>query len=269
MRQKRGQSKKTPSEAPGSFKNTVLVVEDNPDMRLFIRQSIEAYYMVEEAGDGLEGIEKAQNIMPDLIISDIMMPGTDGYQLCQTVKNDIRTSHIPVIFLTAKASTESKIQGLKTLADDYITKPFNHNVLINRIKNLIDLRRQLQEKYQRHMRLEPSEITVTSIDEKFLRKLHEIIEKCLSDSELNVEALSEKMEISRVTLNKKIQALTGETANEFIRTYRLKRAVQLLEQKAGTITDIAYDVGFSSSAHFTKCFKEKFHRLPSEYLEKE
>ncbi len=256
-----------PPEATESTKNTILVVEDNPDMRQFIRESIEAYYVVEEVGDGREGIEKAQALMPDLIISDIMMPGIDGYELCQTVKNDLRTSHIPVIFLTAKASDESRLQGLETRADDYITKPFNNQILLSRIKNLIDLRRQLQEKFQRRMRLEPAEIDISSIDQKFLEKLHGVIEEYLSDSELNVESLSEKMDISRVTLNKKILALTGETANEFIRSYRLKRAVQLLEKRAGNITDIAMEVGFSSSAYFTKCFKEKFNRLPSEYLE--
>jgi signal transduction histidine kinase/DNA-binding response OmpR family regulator len=256
-----------PPEAEESPRNTILIVEDNPDMRQFIRESIESYYVVEEAGDGREGIDKAQALTPDLIISDIMMPDIDGYELCRTIKNDLRTSHIPVIFLTAKASDESRLQGLETRADDYITKPFNNRILLSRIKNLIDLRRQLQEKFQRHMRLEPAEIDVSSIDQKFLEKLHGVIEECLSDFELNVESLSEKMEISRVTLNKKILALTGETANEFIRSYRLKRAVQLLEKRAGNITDIAMEVGFSSSAYFTKCFKEKFNRLPSEYID--
>ncbi|MCU0288164.1 MAG: response regulator, partial [Acidobacteria bacterium] len=249
------------------IKNTILVVEDNRDMRQFIRESIEKYYIVEEAEDGREGIAKAQELMPDLIISDIMMPELDGYELCRTLKNDFRTSHIPVIFLTAKASDASRLQGLETRADDYLTKPFNNQILLSRIKNLIELRRQLQEKFQRRMRLEPEGIEVSSVDQKFLEKLLGIIEKQISDFELNVESLSERMEISRVTLNKKIQALTGETANEFIRSYRLKRSVQLLEKKAGNITDIAMKVGFSSSAYFTKCFKEKFGRLPSEYFD--
>jgi DNA-binding response OmpR family regulator len=244
-------------------KKAVLVVEDNPDMRKFIRESIEPYYSVIEAEDGKDGIEKAQTIIPDLIVSDIMMPEVDGYELCETVKKNFKTSHIPIVLLTAKASEKSMVQGLETGADDYITKPFNTKILLTRIKNLIDLRRQLQEKIQRQMLLQPEEITVSSIDQKFLKKLQDIIEENLSDPDLNVEALSEKMDITRVTLNKKIQALSGEKANEFIRSYRLKRAVQLLKQNFGSVTDVAFEVGFSDHSYFTKCFREKFHQLPS------
>ncbi len=252
------------SESP-----TVLVVEDNHDMRRFISEAIESHYTVAEAVDGKEGIKKAQEIMPDLVISDIMMPEKDGYELCQKLKTDIETSHIPVILLTAKASEESMIQGLKTGADDYITKPFNERVLLNRIKNLIDLRRQLQEKFQRQMVLLPAEIEISSMDQRFLEKLQALLEKEISDSGLNVEALSRKMGISRVTLNKKILALTGETATEFIRTFRLKRAVQLLEQNFGTILDVALEVGFESPSYFARCFKEKFQQSPSAFLSKQ
>ncbi len=247
---------------------TVLVVEDNPQMRRFIRESIESRYTVVEAEDGRAGIHQALEAMPDLIVSDIMMPEVDGYELCRTLKTDFKTSHIPIILLTAKASQGSQIQGLETGADDYITKPFNTRLLLSRIKNLIDLRRQLQEKIQRQMLLQPEEIKISSIDQRFLKQLHKIIEKELSDPDLNVEALSEKMDISRVTLNKKILALSGETATDFIRSYRLKRAVRLLEANFGTVTDVAFEVGFSSSAYFTRCFREKFHRLPSVYLGK-
>lgn len=250
--------------------HTVLVVEDNPDMRKFIRHSIgKPHYTIVEAEDGREGIEKAQTVMPDLIISDIMMPEVDGYELCRTLKENFKTSHIPIILLTAKASERSIVEGLETGADDYITKPFNTTILTTRIKNLIDLRRQLQEKIQRQMLLQPVEIKVSSIDRKFLDKLLEIIEANLDDPDLNVEALSEKMDISRVTLNKKIHALTGEKANEFIRSYRLKRAMQLLKENFGTVLDVAMEVGFSSPSYFSKCFKEKFHQLPSAFLSKE
>jgi DNA-binding response OmpR family regulator len=248
--------------------HTVLVVEDNTDMRKFIRDSIEQHYTIVEAEDGREGIEKAQTVMPDLIISDIMMPEVDGYELCRTLKNNFKTSHIPVVLLTAKASESSVVEGLETGADDYITKPFNTTILNTRIKNLIDLRRQLQEKIQREMLLQPTEIKVSSIDQEFLKKLREIIEANIDEPELNVEALSEEMDISRVTLNKKIYALTGEKANEFIRSYRLKRGMQLLKDNFGTVLDVAMEVGFSSSAYFTKCFREKFHQLPSAFLGK-
>jgi signal transduction histidine kinase/DNA-binding response OmpR family regulator len=247
---------------------TVLVVEDNAQMRRFIRESIESRYTVVEAEDGRTGIHQALETMPDLIVSDIMMPEVDGYELCRTLKADFKTSHIPIILLTAKASQGSQVQGLETGADDYITKPFSTTILLSRIKNIIDQRRRLQERIRRQTLLEPEEIEVSSIDQRFLKQLHKIIEKELSDPDLNVEALSEKMDISRVTLNKKILALSGETATDFIRSYRLKRAKQLLEADFGTVTDVAFEVGFSSSAYFTRCFREKFHRLPSAYLGK-
>jgi DNA-binding response OmpR family regulator len=200
------------------------------------------------------------------VISDIMMPKMDGYELCRDLKTQFKTSHIPVILLTAKASESSKAAGFETGADDYIIKPFNMKLLLTRIKNLIDLRRQLQEKIQKQLRLQPDEIKISSIDQRFINQLQEIIEKHISDEDLNVESLSEKMDISRVTLNKKIQALTGETAVEFIRSYRLKRAMQLLKENFGTVLDVALEVGFSNPSYFARCFKEKFHQLPSEFI---
>ena len=253
-------------EGQPGLKPTILVVEDNLGMRLFIRESIEAFYTVVEAGDGEEGREKARELMPDLVISDIMMPKMDGYELCRDLKTQFKTSHIPVILLTAKASESSKVAGFETGADDYIIKPFNMKLLLTRIKNLIDLRRQLQEKIQKQLRLQPDEIKISSIDQRFINQLQEIIEKHISDEDLNVESLSEKMDISRVTLNKKIQALTGETAVEFIRSYRLKRAMQLLKENFGTVLDVALEVGFSNPSYFARCFKEKFHQLPSEFI---
>jgi signal transduction histidine kinase/DNA-binding response OmpR family regulator/ligand-binding sensor domain-containing protein len=250
-------------------KYTVLLVEDNPEMRRFIRASINDYYNVVEAEDGQEGIQEAQNIMPDLIVSDIMMPDTDGIELCQKLKNDINTSHIPIILLTAKASESSVIQGLEAGADDYITKPFNVKMLAARIKNLIQLRHQLQEKIQNQLRLQPEEIKISSIDQRFINQLQNTIEKNLSDFDLNVETMSEKMDISRVTLNKKIYAITGLTATEFIRSYRLQRAMQLLKVNFGSVLDVALEVGFSNPSYFAKCFKEEFHQLPSEFMASE
>jgi DNA-binding response OmpR family regulator len=245
--------------------HTVLVVEDNADMRQFIRESIEMHYTVEEAEDGAEGIRNARNLMPDLIISDIMMPEVDGYELCQKLKKDIKTSHIPIILLTAKASEESKVQGLEIGADDYITKPFNTKILLTRIKNLIDLRRQLQLKIQRQKTLLPVEIEVSSMDEEFLKEFQDIIEKNLSDPEFNIDTFCKKLYMGRSTLFRKVQALTGETPNQFILTYRLDRAAQLLKGKVGNVTEVAMKVGFSTSAYFAKCFREKFHQSPSSF----
>jgi DNA-binding response OmpR family regulator/two-component sensor histidine kinase len=250
-------------------KNIILVVEDSEDMRNYIRGALGSLYRVVEAEDGKQGIEKAKEIIPDLIISDIMMPGTDGYELCRALKRDMNTSHIPIILLTAKASEENVIQGLETGADDYITKPFNTNILIARIKNLIDLRHQLQLKRKRQMTLQPVEIPVSSIEEKFYKELQDTIEKNLSDPEFNVDQLHKKLYMGRTSLYRKILALTGETPTQFIRSYRLQRAAQLFKANFGNVTEVAFSVGFSNTAYFAKCFKEKFHRSPSHYCASE
>lgn len=246
-------------------KNIVLVVEDSADVREYIRSELEPVYAVEEAEDGKKGVEKALEIIPDLIISDIMMPGLDGYQLCGQLKNNVKTSHIPVILLTAKASEENILQGLETRADDYITKPFSTKILCARIRNLIDLRRHMQLTMQRDMALQPAEIPVSSIDQTFIKELHRVIEKNISDTLFSVEQLGKDLYMSRASLYRKIHALTGESPGEFIKSYRLKRGAQLLKANFGNVTEVAFEVGFSSRAYFTKCFKEKFHQLPRVY----
>jgi signal transduction histidine kinase/DNA-binding response OmpR family regulator/ligand-binding sensor domain-containing protein len=246
-------------------KPVILVVEDHADVRKYICEPLQADYTVIEGANGKEGIEKAKEIIPDLIVSDIMMPGVDGYELCSEIKRDIKTSHIPIILLTAKASEESIIQGLQTGADDYITKPFNSKILAVRIKNLIELRRQLQQKIQKQMLLQPAEIAVSSMDQAFIKDMQEIIEKNLSKSGFSVEELSKKLYMNRATVYRKIMALTGENPTEFIRSYRLQRAAQLLRDKFGTVSQVASAVGFDNPAYFAKCFKEKFHQLPSSY----
>jgi CheY-like chemotaxis protein/AraC-like DNA-binding protein len=246
-------------------KEIILVVEDNADMQDYIRGALEPFYTVKEAMDGKEGIEKAKKIIPDLVVSDIMMPGTDGYELCNVLKKNIKTSHIPVILLTAKASEENVIQGLESGADDYITKPFNTKILLARVKNLIDLRRQLQQNIQREMILQPAEVQVSSMDQKFIKEVQEVIEKNLSDEFFNVDQLGKKLYMSRTTLYRKILALTGLPPREFIKSYRLKRGAQLLKANFGNVTEVAFEVGFSSTTYFGKCFKEKFQQLPSAF----
>jgi signal transduction histidine kinase/DNA-binding response OmpR family regulator len=243
-------------------KNVILVVEDNAEVRRYIKGALEPLYTVKEAVNGREGIDRAREIIPDLIISDIMMPEVDGCELCKTLKTDIKTSHVPIILLTAKASEENIIEGLETGADDYITKPFNTTILCTRIKNLIDLRRHIQEKIQRLMMMQPAEIQVSSMDQTFIKEVQTAIEKNLSEPEFNVDQLGKTLYMSRATLYRKIQALTGESPRDFIRSYRLKRGAQLLKAHFGNVTEVAFEVGFSSTAYFTKCFKEKFHQLP-------
>jgi signal transduction histidine kinase/DNA-binding response OmpR family regulator/ligand-binding sensor domain-containing protein len=248
-------------------KDIILVVEDNADLRHYIRGSLAADYKVLEAGSGREGIETAKSVIPDLIISDIMMPEADGYELCRTVKNDVATSHIPVVLLTAKAAEENILEGIEAGADDYLTKPFSTRLLRARIKNLIDLRRRLQLDFKRQIGLEPPlRMSISRIDREFLKDLETVVREDLSDPDFNVERLSKRLYTSRATLHRKIQALSGETPTDFIREFRLQRALQLLKNNYGSVTEVAFEVGFTSRAYFTKCFKEKFRKLPSYYL---
>jgi len=248
-------------------KDIILVVEDSADIRGYIRETIEARYTVIEAKDGKEGIEKAREFIPDLVISDIMMPGVDGYELCRQLKTGVETSHIPIIMLTAKASEESVIRGLETGADDYIVKPFSIKILCARIKNLIDLRTQQQQTQKREMSLQPTKMSMSHIDKAFLVKLKEVIKKNLSDPDFTIEQLSREMNMSQATLYRKIRALIGEKPSEFIRSCRLKRGAELLKNNFGSVLEVAFEVGFASATYFTKCFKKKFHQLPSTYQE--
>jgi len=243
-------------------KPILLVVDDNPDVRAYIKSALEDHFDVEEALDGKEGVKKALALIPDLVISDVMMPEVDGYELCAQLKKNLHTCHIPIILLTAKASTQSMAQGLETGADDYITKPFNAELLIIRVWNLIRLRRRLQQKIQQDLLFRPEEISVSSMDSEFMKDVGKIIEKEISNPQFNVERLGNKLYMSPTSLRRKMEALTGETPNRFIRSYRLTRAAQLLKGNFGNITEIAFAVGFTSTAYFTKCFKEKFHQVP-------
>jgi signal transduction histidine kinase/DNA-binding NarL/FixJ family response regulator/ligand-binding sensor domain-containing protein len=247
--------------------NIILVVEDSTDMREYIKEALEPDFRVVEAEDGKEGVQKAQEIIPDLIISDIMMPQMDGYELCRTLKSDVQTSHIPVILLTAKAAEENIVEGLETGADDYITKPFSTLILSARIKNLIDIRSQLQQNVKREMTMQPVKTSVSKIDREFLKDLQAVLKENVGDPEFNVEEMCKRLYMGNTTLYRKVQALSGQSPTEFLRTYRLKQAAQLLKSGFGSVTEVAFEVGFSSRAYFTKCFKEKFHQLPSEYSE--
>jgi len=260
------QEEEIDKEPAAQGKDIILVVEDSPDMRQYIRGALEPEYTVIEAKDGEEGLRRAGEIVPDLIICDIMMPGMDGFEVCRTLKNNIATSHIPVILLTAKAAEESIIQGLETGAADYITKPFSTKILCARIRNLIELRRHFQQTISREMTLQPATMPVSSIDKEFIKDMQKVINQNLSDPEFNVDQLSRKLYMSHATLYRKIHALTGETPTDFIRSCRLKRGVELLKSSYGNVGDVAFEVGFSSTSYFIKCFKEKFHRLPSSYM---
>lgn len=249
-----------PANAP-----LILLVDDNEDFITFMRECLRSKYQLEEARDGLEAWQMIPTLQPDIIISDVMMPQMDGYQLCRTVKNDLRTSHIPLILLTAQTNEEQKIEGLETGADDYITKPFNLEILQLRISKLIERRHQKQEVFNRQIDPSPTEITITSLDEKLISRAIEYIEKNIDRSELSVEELSRELGMSRVHLYKKLMAITGKSPVEFIRVIRLKRAAQLLRESQLNISEIAYEVGFNNPKYFSKYFREEFGVLPSDY----
>jgi signal transduction histidine kinase/DNA-binding response OmpR family regulator/ligand-binding sensor domain-containing protein len=242
----------------------VLIIEDNADVRAYIRSYLDSHYRMLDAVDGADGVEQAKYNIPDLIISDVMMPRMDGNEVVRQLKHDEKTSHIPIILLTAKAGQENKLEGLGTGADDYLTKPFDANELLVRMKNLIELRRKLREKFSVSHILKPGEIAVTSIDDQFLQKSMAIVEKKMSDEKFSVEEFAEEVGMSRSQLHRKLTALTNQSPSDFTRYMRLHRAKELIEKNAGTISEIAFQVGFNSVAYFTKCFREQFGVVPSQ-----
>ena len=250
----------------GKDKQTLLIVEDNHEVRAFIRDLFLENYKIEEAANGLLGWNLATNIIPDLIISDIMMPEMDGIELCRKIKSDIRTSHIPVILLTARTTLTFKYEGLETGADEYITKPFSAQYLILKVKNLIKQRNLMRQYFERESILNPESITVTSVDERLLKKAMDYIVTNISDPSISVEKLSQELGLSRVHFYRKIKSLTNLTAVEFIRNIRLKRAANLLEQDKLTVKEVQNMVGFESADYFRNCFKEQYGCSPSEYL---
>lgn len=245
---------------------TILITEDNADMRRYIYESLVETYNILEAENGEFGWQIATAEMPDLIISDVMMPRKDGFALCEKLKSDQRTSHIPVILLTARASGGSKIKGLETGADDYLIKPFDVRELKVRVSNLISQRQKLRERYQKEVILGSGQIKLSSTDEKFLKRITAIVQTNMTEIDFSIEDFAREACLSRVQLHRKLQALTGLSASRFIRVLRLKRAAELLKQQTGNVSEVAFAVGFNSLSHFNRSFREQYKKSPTEYL---
>jgi len=260
--------KKSYSEDFDKDKTIILIVEDNSDVREYIKESLGEDYQVEEAVNGEQGVRKAENIIPDLIISDIMMPKMDGNELTRILKNDEKTSHIPIILLTAKTEQDSKLEGLATGADDYLVKPFDTEELQIRIKNIIENRRKLQKKFREGEFVSPrgKEKKLSRIDEHFMNKIMEVIEQHISEEEFTIEEFGNEVGMSRSQIHRKLKALSGKSASRYIRSVRLARAKKMIDDQNGNISEIAYSVGFSSPAYFTKCFKDEFGYPPSDLV---
>ncbi|OEJ98682.1 hybrid sensor histidine kinase/response regulator [Flavivirga aquatica] len=246
----------------------VLVVDDNDDIRTFIKRALSDTFKILEANNGEEGLRIANEMMPHLVLTDLVMPVMDGIELCNSLKSQSETSHIPIIMLTAKTSNESEIEGLKIGADGYIKKPFDINILKLKLSNILKYREELRRKFNREITLQPEEVTVTSLDEKFLQQAIEIVEKHMMNTDFSVELLVKEMGFSRSNLYIKLKGLTGLSSSAFIRNIRLKRAVQLLEQSDFSVKEIMYMTGFNTSSYFSKCFKKQFGVLPREYVKK-
>ena len=246
----------------------MLIVEDDPDMRRHLCENLKSSFRIFEASDGEIGLSIARDIIPDIVISDVGMPVMDGIQLCQDLKEDERTSHIPVLLLTARAARHTKMAGLQTGADDYLLKPFDWPELETRVRNLVEGRKRLRERFARTTALKPSEIAVTSMDETFLMKVMASIERSMGDETFSVEDLARDVAMSYSQLHRKLTALLNQAPNQLIRSVRLQRAKDLIERDAGTISEIAYTVGFGSPAYLTKCFHEHFGIVPSKVRRK-
>jgi signal transduction histidine kinase/DNA-binding response OmpR family regulator len=251
-----------------SFENlstpSLLIIEDNPDLRKYVTKVLTDYYKVYEACDGEEGFKKSFEKIPDLIISDIMMPKMNGFQLCKALKSDSRTSHIPIIILTAKATLKDKIEGMETGADEYLMKPFEAEELKARIKNLLEQRKRIHEHFQKYEFL-LDDSGFTPMDQKFLQNTLQVINKHISDGNFSVEILAENLAVHRSLLHQKLVALIGQPPNELIKMIRLNKAAKLIEHKSGNISEIALEVGFNNPSYFSDCFQKQFGFSPSQY----
>ncbi len=246
-------------------KSIILIVEDNAEMRFYLQTILCKKYQVITANNGNEGWEKVLKIMPGLIVSDIVMPDTNGINLCNKIKNDLRTNHIPVILLTAKAGMDNKIAGYESGADDYIIKPFKAEELIIRIRNILIQRKKLQEHFRHNLIMEPEQENLKSADELFIEKAKKIVERNISDYNFSVNQFALEMDFSRFHLNRKIQALCGLSTSRFVLDIKLRKAAQLLNSKKDNVSQIALYVGFDNFSYFSRCFKEKFGCSPSKY----
>jgi DNA-binding response OmpR family regulator len=246
----------------------VLIVEDHPDLRKYITSQLLADYLVLEAETGAKGWQLAEENLPDLVISDLMMPGMNGMELLEKLKKSDKTSHIPVILLTARAGRENKLEGLATGADDYLVKPFDADELKIRAGNLIRNRQQLREKFTTRAILEPEQVQMPSQQQIFVEKLHLVLEKHLDDELFGVEQLGEELGMSRSQVHRKVKAITNQSTSDLIRSYRLQRAADLIRQDAGNFSEIAWRTGFSSLSNFSRSFHEEYGCSPSDFKKK-
>jgi ligand-binding sensor domain-containing protein/signal transduction histidine kinase/DNA-binding response OmpR family regulator len=245
----------------------LLIVEDNADVRYYMQLNLQDDYTIHEAKNGQEGFDKAVDVNPDLIISDVIMPVLSGFEFCSKIKNDERTSHIPLILLTARSAENYELEGLRSGADDYVTKPFSLPILRAKIKNIIEAKQKIKDKFYSDLSFEPKNITTNSLDKSFVDQLIAAIEVNLSNEDFNPDTLADQLHVSRSQLYKKVKGLSGLSVSIFVRNIRLRKAAELLSSgNASSIAEVAYQVGFSDPGYFTKCFHEMYSKSPSAFL---
>lgn len=253
---------------PGSSstkKPRILLVEDNEDFLFYLKDNLRDHFIISDAINGKQGWQKALGDHPDLVVADISMPEMNGIDLCKKIKQDPRTQHIPVILLTAFTGEQQQLKSLETGASDYMTKPFNFEILLSRVKNILQEQTRLRKTFQKQVDLKPTDITILSADDQFIHQVKEAVEKNLGNPDYSVEDMSKALFMSRVTLYKKLTTITGKTPVEFIRSFRLQRAAQLLQKSQLTVAEVAYEVGFNNPKSFSKYFKMEFNVIPSQY----
>ena len=247
-------------------KPVVLLIEDNDDLRFYLKDNLKHTFNIIEAVNGKDGWQKTLALHPNLIVSDVSMPEMNGLELCSKIRHDERTAHIPIILLTALTEQDDQLAGTASGANDYITKPFNFEILLSKINGLLQMQQTLKKTYQKQVDIQAQDLDIVSEDQKFLKNTLNCIEKNITNPNFSVEELSRQMSLSRVSLYKRLLTLTGKTPVDCIRTIRLKRAVQLLEKSKLSIASVAYEVGFNNPTYFSKVFKEEYGTLPSEYV---
>ena len=249
-------------------RGTILIVEDNQEIRHYLSSGLAGLFNTLEAGNGEEALEKLKDNEVDIIITDVMMPVMDGIKLCKNIKQNIRTCHIPVIILSAKTDIKDQLEGLQVGADDYISKPFAITVLTSKIQNMMRTRRHMLEKYAKSLEVEPEKITFNAMDEELLKRAVSIVEENIDNIEFSTDEFAQKMNMSRSNLHLKLKAITGESAIDFIRKIRFKKATELLKSGRYTVAEVSSMVGFNSSSYFATCFKKYVGCLPTEYIKK-
>ena len=246
--------------------SSILIVEDNEEVRNYLRKNLEEKYNIIEAQNGKIGIQIAEKELPDLVISDVMMPEMDGFEFCDKIKNEISTSHIPIILLTARATREDKLEGLKTGADEYLPKPFDLEELTVRVENLINQRKKLKERFLKEALFGLDKISSNTVEHEFVEKITEIINRNIDNAEYTVDNFAHDIGMSRAQLFRKVKAWTNITPHNFIRLCRLKKAALMLKEKSHNVTEAAFAVGFKSVSHFSKAFNKQFNQTPSNYF---